>query len=231
MNNAQFDRALERRNQDPVFNARLHGAGIAMLAMGIWRSRHDEDNKPLPYIDNSCRSALRVVMEELNNLTGDFCRSAVFYSTEAKARCAAANVTTLRDKKLAKDRGQLLVLNNGPTLPNSITTLGLCYEHSVPNGQLWLSIDDLLEGSTGYEDLLAKMKKYFQGCFTSVVTREENQKVIKAGLNGRMPPKHKMLVDHSAARYKVAGIFENLEYNEDYWGPLNATALRQASKT
>lgn len=220
MNNAQFDRALERRNQDSVFNARLHGAGIAMLAMGMWRSRHDEDNRLLPYVDKTCRSALRVVIEELNNLTSDFCRSAVFYSKEAKSRLAEANTTTLRDKKLAKQRGQLLVLNNGPTKSNSITTLGLCYEHSVPNGQLWLSIDDLLEGSQSYEDLLAKMKKYFQGCFTSVVTEEENQKVKDAKLNGCMPPGHKMLVDHSAARYKVAGIFENLEHNSDYWGQL-----------
>lgn len=220
MNNTQFDRALERRNQDPVFNARLHGAGIAMLAMGIWRSRFDEDNNRLQRVDSSCRSALRVVIEELNNLTGDFCRSAVFYSLDAKARLDAVGVTTLRDKKLAKERGLMLILNNGPTAPNSITTLGLCYEHSVPNGQLWLSIDDLLEDATSYEDILAMMKKYFQGCFTSVVTKEENEKVTKAGLNGRMPAGHKMLKGHSAARYKVAGIFENLCHNEDYWGPL-----------
>lgn len=220
MNDALFAQAIARRNEDLVFSERLHGPGIAGLAMMIWRVWHDEDGNRLEKPNASARSSQRVVIEELNNLTGDFCRSALFYSADAKARLAAANTTTMRDKKEAKRLGLMLVENNGPKKPNSITNLGLCHEHAVSNGQLWLTIEELLDGATCYNDVLQRMKKYFLNCFTAVITNEEDAKVVAAGLNGKMPTGHKMLSDHPAARYKMAGIYDTLEYNEDYWGPL-----------
>jgi hypothetical protein len=220
MNDTLFQKCLDRRNEDPTFQARLHGPAIAGLAMMLWRSWHDKNGNRLQIQNASGRSSQRVVIEELNNLTGDFCRSALFYSAEAKKRLREANVTTMRDKKVAKQLGLLLVENNGPKKLNSITNLGLCHEHGVSNGQLWLSIDEMLEGATCYEDVLKRMEKYFMSCFTAVITLEEDKKVTAVGLTGKMPTNHRMLQDHPAARYKIAGIYDDLEYNEDYWLPL-----------
>jgi len=84
------------------------------------------------------------------------------------------------------------------------------HEHVVPATVIYEYIGQLKEPT--YSAILDTLIRF---CITATVTREEDQRLDKLGLKSKMPAQfhdytHE-LFDDPFARYKIAGIFENLE--------------------